>query len=633
MKFIRLKIIASGLATVIMTVLTIPSFAAKSSEKIPPPVTPSVKETPKNGLKQFYGKTKRKTRTVRGMDVSKLKFKAQRVKDPKDPKVTRELQPYTGKFGIQHTRLQQYYHDIPIFGAQVVKHVKDSKVFYTGRVAKLKGLNHKPKLSAEQALKSVSTWLPNTAVLNASLVIYPTDSGEKLAYWLEENEIDSQWQVFVDAKTGDILNAYNNIQYGTGVGIHQDTKTVDSTLIDGVYYLKSADGYRETYDGKRRNRLPGTLMTDADDQWEDGAAVDAHYYTSLVVKFYQDVYGRDSFDNNGALIKSTVHYGRDFMNVYWNGSQAVYGDADGIRGLPYSGALDTVMHELTHAVTAYTSALVYQGQSGALNEAFSDIMGAAIEYTYQRDKFDWMIGEDTWLENGVGVGWRWMDNPTKDEWSSDHMDNLYTGTADNGGVHGNSGIPNVVFVLLVDGGQHPRVNSYPGPTVAALGMETARDIFYYAFTDYLTADATFADARIATEMVALNYSTQAAQAVADAWTAVGVMGEVPPPNGDEEIQLNPGESFASTHPYENNQTIIWNYTNAGAKSVTVNFAALDLQRNMDYVYVMDGNSKIAATFTGKYKRKPKVTVSGDTLKVSLVTDASTTAYGFDAQVQ
>jgi vibriolysin len=203
----------------------------------------------------------------------------------------------------------------------------------------------------------------------------------------------------------------------------------------------------------------------------------------------------------------------------------VYGDGDGTTFISLAKGFDVVAHELTHAVTEYESNLTYSNESGALNEAMSDIMAAAAE-AYKTGSVGgntWKIGEDIYTPNTAGDALRYMNNPTADGSSKDYYPERYTGTSDNGGVHINSGIANLAFYLLVQGGSHPRGKT--SVVVPALGMTQAERIFYIANRDYLTSSSNFQAARNATAQAATSlYGATAADAVQKAWDAVGVPG-------------------------------------------------------------------------------------------------------------
>jgi thermolysin len=189
-----------------------------------------------------------------------------------------------------------------------------------------------------------------------------------------------------------------------------------------------------------------------------------------------------------------------------------------------SGGLDVVGHELSHGVTEFTSNLIYRNESGALNEAFSDIMGTSIEFFFQPAgsgdlKADYLIGEDVVKPGGI----RSMENPAAFG-DPDHYSKRFLGTADNGGVHINSGIANQAFYLAIEGG----TNRTSGQTVQGVGganREQVEKVFYRAFTQLMPSNSTFSVARAATIQASRDLfgaNSNAERAVTQAWTAVGV---------------------------------------------------------------------------------------------------------------
>ncbi len=192
---------------------------------------------------------------------------------------------------------------------------------------------------------------------------------------------------------------------------------------------------------------------------------------------------------------STAHYKRSYNNAGWNGTQMVYGDGDGTTFIEFSGDLDVVGHELSHGVTEATSNLIYQNESGALNEAFSDMMGTAIEYYFGTG--NWTLGEDI-MPGGNYL--RSLANPTL-KGDPSHYADRYTGTNDNGGVHTNSGIANHWFYLLTNGGQNANPARASGTNVQGVGLAAAEAITYLGFTA-LPANASFCAARAGTIAVA-----------------------------------------------------------------------------------------------------------------------------------
>ena len=195
-----------------------------------------------------------------------------------------------------------------------------------------------------------------------------------------------------------------------------------------------------------------------------------------------------------------------------------------------AGALDVAAHELTHGVTSSSSNLIYLNESGALNEAFSDIMSTAVEFYFQtpgtgRGQADYLLGEDVFraFRPGSVNGVRSHENPRAYN-QPDHYSIRFTGPEDNGGVHINSGIPNHVFYLAIEGGTN-RTSGLTVQGVGAANREQIEKVFYRAFVFLLPANATFSTARAATIQAArdLYGATSApATAITQAWTAVGV---------------------------------------------------------------------------------------------------------------
>jgi bacillolysin len=221
-----------------------------------------------------------------------------------------------------------------------------------------------------------------------------------------------------------------------------------------------------------------------------------------------------------------------FVNAFYDGGGVmVFGE-----GLPpnvtlggqnwdfLAGSLDIVGHELSHGVTEYSANLIYRNESGALNEAFSDIMGTSIEFFFQPAgngalRADYLIGEDTIRPGGL----RSLADP-RTFGDPDHYSRRYTGSEDNGGVHTNSTIPSHAFYLSIEGGTN-RTSGLSVPGVGANNREQIEKIFYRAFTQLMPANSTFSVARAATIQAARDLygsNSAAERAVTSAWTAVGV---------------------------------------------------------------------------------------------------------------
>jgi Zn-dependent metalloprotease len=219
--------------------------------------------------------------------------------------------------------------------------------------------------------------------------------------------------------------------------------------------------YRTIFDAQNTESLPGKLIRSEGGRakGKGGRTVsEAYDYSGDTYHFYKEVFDRSSVDSKGMRLDSTVHYGEDYNNAFWNGTQMVYGDGDGQIFNRFTISLDVIGHEITHGVTQYEAALEYQGQPGALNESMSDVFGSLIkQYALKQtaEKADWLIGAGLFTRKIKGVALRSMkepgtayDDPTigKDVQPA-HMRDYVETSSDNGGVHINSGIPNHAFYL------------------------------------------------------------------------------------------------------------------------------------------------------------------------------------------
>ncbi|ATB35291.1 hypothetical protein CYFUS_000703 [Cystobacter fuscus] len=282
---------------------------------------------------------------------------------------------------------------------------------------------------------------------------------------------------------------------------------------------------RALYSANNDWSTPGTLRRSEGGGATGDNHVDTNYnLIGTTYNCYDTLFGRDSFDDRGGRIQSTVHYGQAYVNAYWDGVQITFGDGDNANSGELGRDLDVVAHEFTHAVTQYESGLAYRNESGALNESLSDVAAAFCSSWSRGGAVDadiWKIGEYIWTPGIGGDALRYMNNPTQDGSSKDYYPERYTGTSDNGGVHWNSGIPNLVFKLLVTGGTHPRGKT--GVNVTGVGMNRAAQTWYHANANYFTSTTTMSQARAWTVQAAQDrYDATVVQAVRDAWSAVGV---------------------------------------------------------------------------------------------------------------
>jgi Zn-dependent metalloprotease len=281
---------------------------------------------------------------------------------------------------------------------------------------------------------------------------------------------------------------------------------------------------RLIYDMKNQGSslLPGTLVREEGDPRSlDPAVNEAYDYSGATYDFYKKIFNRNSLDDRGMSLISSVHLGRHYNNAFWNGEQMAYGDGDGVIFIRFTKSIDVVGHELTHGVVTHTANLEYRNESGALNEHFADVFGSLVKQWKKKQtvaKADWLIGPDIM---GPGTTARSLRTLKADKaYENDpnlgtdpqpkHLTQKYTGSADSGGVHINSGIPNHAFFLVAT-------------ELGGKAWEKAGQIWYRTLLS-LTPNSNF-KAMVTTSMQSAGalYGAGSAEekAVAKAWKAVG----------------------------------------------------------------------------------------------------------------
>ena len=293
---------------------------------------------------------------------------------------------------------------------------------------------------------------------------------------------------------------------------YSGTQAIQTSLSGASYILSDATRGSGvlTYNMKKGTSYTAAVnFTDVDNNWtaaefnnvnKDNGALDAHWGAEKTYDYWFTVHGRNSYNNAGAAIKSYVHYSNAYDNAYWNGSVMTYGDGSGTY-FDILTSIDVAAHEIGHAVCSSTANLAYKNESGAMNEALSDIWGACIEYFAAPTKQRWLIGED--IERRAGhLALRSMSNP-KSEGQPDTYGGINwtsqtrcrpTSNNDQCGVHNNSGVLNHWFYILTEGktGTNDKGSSY---SVTGIGIDKAAKITYRMESVYMTSSSTYADAR------------------------------------------------------------------------------------------------------------------------------------------
>lgn len=379
------------------------------------------------------------------------------------------------RLGMDHVRFRQTLRGVPVAMGEITVHLRGSDVVAVNAetIPETDVVDVVPEVTTEAAL-AVARELadfrlgrpdaelsePRLEIFNRGL-LEGRRQASRLAWYVEVRAFDLRERVWIDAKTGAPLLHFNQIDTARN---------------------------RTIYNAGSTSSLPGTVARVEGGADTGNADVDAAYrYAGDTYDYFYTQHGRDSFDGAGAPLLSTVDYcpsaaSCPYKNAFWNGTRMVYGD-----GFPIADDVDA--HEMTHAVTERTANLAYYMQSGALNEAFSDIFGETVDLTNSggtdTPATRWQMGEDV---PGFGAI-RNMMNPNAFGDPGRVTDSLFScSTADNGGVHSNSGVLNHFYALLVDGGTY---NTY---SVTGIGLTKAGKIAYRALTTYLVSGSNFADA-------------------------------------------------------------------------------------------------------------------------------------------
>ncbi len=422
--------------------------------------------------------------------------------------------------GARHFRYTQTRDGLPVIGGDLVVHV-DIK----GAVFAVNG-SARGDISSELGRGALSQATANAKVTGDARFAGMAITGTR--------------PVYIETDDGTFHKAYENIVEGTrGVDPARDKVYVDMdtgsivAVYPQIYFAEN----RKVYNLNHGTSLPGTLARSEGQAATSDIDVNAAYDgTGAAYEGYKQFWNRDSYNNAGATLISSVHYSNNYCNAYWNGTQMVYGDGDASQNCaPLARAVDVTAHELTHAVTENESGLVYSGESGGMNEAMSDIFGAFVEAYVDGGKTGTLsVSSDTWLvgEDILPPALRYMCDPAADGASAD----VWSSSVGNLDVHYSSGVGNLAFCLLSKGGMHPRGKTTIN--VPGVGMDKAIRIMYKAQTDYITSSAKYANIRTAMEQAsaALGYDQATTDAVGCAWAAVKVGtaptscgGSTPPP--------------------------------------------------------------------------------------------------------
>jgi Zn-dependent metalloprotease len=422
------------------------------------------------------------------------------------------------QLGWSHVRMSQVYRGLPVFGYQLIVHLdaQNQVVTVNGHFRPNLDLDTTPKVTQQDAEQ-----LALDDLLNGQL--QPDQRSRVKATILRDQ---TQLLIHVDQNDQPRLTWYVTIMTDSPLG--QWRYFVNARRAQVVHQFDSAahDKRRMTYTADNSTDIPGRLLIDEGERSKDVIAQAAHDGAGKVYDYYFNTFKRDGLDDQGGVMVSTVHYGsdpEDAENAAWIGEakQMIYGDGGKIFK-PLAYGLDVVGHEFTHGVIDNTSNLIYEGQSGALNESYADVFGALI------DRGNWTIGEAVIKSPPYPFRFlRSLEDPgvsgsydASDPLNSvgqpanmnEYADLPYTRKGDNGGVHVNSGIPNLVAYLIA----------------RAIGPEKTEQIYYRTLTQYLSPNSDFSDAARATIRAAQDlYGNTETSAIRTALPKVGISTEGP----------------------------------------------------------------------------------------------------------
>lgn len=470
----------------------------------------------------------------------------------------REIRSEHDQIGYVHRRMQQYHNGYPVEFGIFISHEK------AGKVVSVNG-DHFPitpqnglLMTQEAALASAMAFVgaeeyiwelpgmdeelqaitgnPNATYRPTGMVVYAPTSFKfdpatyRLAYKFDiySTRPLNRTDIYVDAENGQVILSSGRMFAADSAGVAQTmysgTQNIIADFTGTNFRLKEVGRGGGIWTRDMNNQTNFSLAVDfidADNDWNnttnnDHAAGDTHWAAEMTYDYLQSVHGMNSINNNGMNLLMYVHYDQNWFNARWDGQRAMFGDGPG-NNSPF-GTIDIAAHELGHGVTGNSANLVYQDESGALNESFSDIIGAMVEYHYGINP-DWLIGEDR------GGPLRSMSNPGQYQNPDTYHGTYWEFTSfDNGGVHINSGVQNFWFYLLSLGGTGTNDNG-DAYSVTAISRDSAELIAMRNLRSYLTPSSQFSDARFYSIQSAIDLFGECSQqmiSVVDAWYAVGV---------------------------------------------------------------------------------------------------------------
>ena len=479
------------------------------------------------------------------------------------------------KSGFTHEKYQQKYRGLEVVGGHYTLHKKNDIVHKsTGSLLPLISINIVPSLNENDLIQIAKDFLCNELLDEESnsadlsfdfhgiklCVIdraYPKFSGDYVLAYQIFAEADTRHPIheklYVDAKDGNVIANFTEVCEHSVPGKAQTryyglqdivTDSIapnkfmlrDSTRGNGVFTLNGPDK-DQNLDWEYED------FYDEDNMWNnanfdfDEVAGDAHYCTSSFYDFLIDEFGWNGLDNNGLEMVAVVQVrNRYYLNAFWDGEKVSIGNGTCDEYGPLT-VLDVVAHEFTHGLIDYSCDLLYQDESGALNESLADIFGKTLEYKYDRENFNWLIGSKFRIEDPEG-GFRDMKDPNEINDPKFYLGERWQySSADRGGVHSNSGVFNYWYYLLVEGESGTNEVGYDY-NVEAIGIDDAMQIAWGCMTGYFGENTDYPEAmRLSVEQTAdlFGENSQQYASVLEAWATVGLYYGI----DDEDLSLEP----------------------------------------------------------------------------------------------
>jgi len=425
----------------------------------------------------------------------------------------------SGKSGSA-IRFDRYYHGLKVIGGDFVVHLTPSGAFRYGNGMKVVGLpaSIRPQVSGAAAGATAAAKFHYTvASRTTSLTVYARANSSELAWQVDTSSKGGRFgdRTYVSAVSGKVLASWATVHSAKDVGkgktLYSGTVKLNDTKKGAKYTLvDQTRGDQEIYDAHNGEITAGTLFTDKNNVWGNGAdssresaGADAAFGLANTWDYYLDTYGRKGIADDGVAAKAYVHVYTDYVNASWSDSCFCmrFGDGSAASGIGSLVAIDVAGHEMSHGVTSRTARLIYSGESGGLNESTSDVMGTAIEFyaDNKEDVPDYVIGEEIFRQYDPASNYiRRMDDPHADGASA----NCWYAGVGNLNVHYSSGVGNHLFYLLSEGSGSKTINGIKynsttcdGSKITGIGHEKAAAIWYKALTENWVSTTDYHQAR------------------------------------------------------------------------------------------------------------------------------------------